>query len=349
MKPAQDAQIDEAIGRRATEWFVRHRAGTLEAGEQEKYLQWLRSSPQHVRAYLDLIALASKLPEALSGLRIDCEGVGRDAELGTHEAEQALFTPSKSETSPKAHRPRRMSLALAATLLVAVACAVYWSARTWFLPQSIMVGAGQQRVVTLDDGSIVHLNSGTRIVLEYSDTQRLIELRDGQALFNVKHDARRPFIVRAGASDVVALGTQFDVDRRHNATTVTVVEGRIEIISPSSAGDGPSVPQRLGAGEQLRLSASGNASRRMHVDARQVTAWSHKEVTFSAERLEDVAAQFNQFTGAHIDIDDAMLRDYRVSGVFQAYDLDSFLAYLEQFEGVHIERDGLNVQVRRIR
>ena len=122
-------------------------------------------------------------------------------------------------------------------------------------------------------------------------------------------------------------------------TQVTVVEGRIEIIDEQS-------PLRLVAGEQVRIEDNTRPAAPTTVDVKPATAWTRNEVAFAGERLEDVAAQFNRYTGARIAIEDAGLRDYRVSGVFQAYDLDSFVAYLSRFEGIAVERNGEEIRVR---
>jgi transmembrane sensor len=341
MTTVKDARIAEAIEERATEWFVRHRENVLTPAEQQAYLGWLRASPQHVQAYLNLIAMAAKLPRAIAGLGIDAEALAREISQAPQEAQKALFV-RPSAAAPQRHPSRPMRrYAVVASLLLGLLAGAFWMAQRWLAPPSFVVADGQNRVMTLADGSIAHLNSNTRIVVRFSDAQRLIELPEGQALFSVTHDARRPFIVRSGSMDVVAIGTRFDVLRRGSQTQVTVVEGRIEIVA-----DKPAPPLRLGAGEQVRFVDGAQALKPRSADIKLATAWARKEVAFSAERLEDIAAQFSQYTGAQISIEDERLRDYRISGVFQAYDLESFLQYFKQFDGVTVERDGDRVQVR---
>jgi transmembrane sensor len=118
---------------------------------------------------------------------------------------------------------------------------------------------GEQRVMTLDDGSIVHLNSHSKFRVHMSHERRQIELLEGQALFEVAHDTARPFIVDSGNVSVRAVGTQFDVNQTRAGTVVTVVEGRVRIesvpasplaqffLSPPAA---PSLPGESGTGRQ---------------------------------------------------------------------------------------------------
>ncbi len=109
---------------------------------------------------------------------------------------------------------------------------------------------GDQRTIRLDDGSIIHLNSQSRVHVRYSSGERLIELEQGQALFDVVRDATRPFRVRAGSADILAVGTQFDVYRRSGGDlTVTVVEGKVAVTDR-----GMKQPQPAGASEKIRPS-----------------------------------------------------------------------------------------------
>jgi transmembrane sensor len=348
---SREDQIQESIEQRATEWFVRHREGALAPCEQRQYLDWLRASPRHVQAYLNLIALSGKIPQAIRGLGIDTEALASEVAHSPAEAERALFCPQIYgseercvERKPHAFRGRQFLIATVALVLLAIGSVAFWGSGPWGAPASFNVPAGQQRIVTLADGSSIHLNSSTRVRVRYSQAQRLIELTEGQALFSVTHDARRPFIVRAGTMDVVALGTRFDVIRRAGHTQVTVVEGRIEVLADEPS---PPPPVRLAAGEQVKITDETHVGRISQVDAATTIAWTHKPVSFASERLQEVALQFSRTTGTRIEIEDAQLRDYRISGVFQAYDVDSFLAYLAQFEGVRIERDGDDIIVRR--
>jgi transmembrane sensor len=346
MNPARDEHIREAIEQRATEWFVRHREGELSAAEQQDYLEWLRASPRHVDAYLQVIALSGKLPEAIAGLDLDGEALAQSVAGSRMQAEGALFSPTR-QMHPSHANWRVLPIAAAAAVLVMVAGGLYWGAVNGRSSSTIAAPRDAQRMVRLDDGSVAHLDSDTRIRVRYSNAQRVIELTQGRALFNAAHDPRRPFIVRAGPTDVVAVGTSFDVYRQAGNTRVTVVEGRVEIVAQRPGAGSALPPVRLDAGEQVTVQDRSGSARPVTVDARSATAWARTEVSFNGARLEDVAAQFNRYTGANMAIEDPLLRDYRISGVFQAYDLDSFLAYLGHLEGVAVERHGDEIRVAR--
>jgi transmembrane sensor len=97
---------------------------------------------------------------------------------------------------------------------------------------TIATETGEQRFVSLVDGSTLELNSRSRVRIRFSDRERDVDLIEGQALFHVAKDVARPFIVKSGTTLVRAVGTQFDVYRKVSGTTVTVVEGRVAVLSP---------------------------------------------------------------------------------------------------------------------
>src|SRR5690606_21686104 len=118
-------------------------------------------------------------------------------------------------------------------------------------------GVGEQRIVKLTDGSIVTLNTRSRAFVRFADDVREVELIEGEALFQVEHDAHRPFRVAAGSVLVEAIGTQFNV-LRQTATTVSVVEGAVKVASvEANASAEDKVGVRLSVGEQLEIAASG--------------------------------------------------------------------------------------------
>jgi hypothetical protein len=110
------------------------------------------------------------------------------------------------------------------------------SAVTWLFEfQNVYAtGIGEQRTVTLSDGSTVELNSQSRLRVAFHPHERDVELLEGQALFHVAHDRTRPFLVQSEGAKVRAVGTQFDVYRKSDGTVITVVEGRVAVMPESS-------------------------------------------------------------------------------------------------------------------
>jgi transmembrane sensor len=115
--------------------------------------------------------------------------------------------------------------------LVAV-CLGWWL--TFSPAEQFQTKVGEQRSVVLADGSRVTLNTASKIEVRLQADHRVVQLLQGEALFEVAHDAQRPFDVHAGHVVVRAVGTQFDIDRRATRTVVTVVEGRVAMLAAGS-------------------------------------------------------------------------------------------------------------------
>jgi transmembrane sensor len=224
---------------------------------------------------------------------------------------------------------------------------------------------GELRSVPLEDGSIVTLNTSSRIDVQFDENHRRIELLEGEALFQVAHDPNRPFDVIAGNATVRAVGTQFNVDLRPKRTVVTVVEGKVAVLSPDAAaaadtpGEGRSRTEHLqsmsdtraqqeatylSAGEQLTLEPRRAALPKLErpADVAVVTAWMQRQLVFDHRPIGEVAEEFNRYNELQIQIEGEALRNEQLTGVFKANDPESFLEFVGRMPGVRIERDTNN-------
>jgi len=133
----------------------------------------------------------------------------------------------------------------------------------------VTTAIGETRTVALDDGSRIVLDTSSRMRVSFSASVRDIELLDGQAQFQVARDAHRPFRVRTGTAEIVALGTLFDVARLPSRTTVTLIEGRVRVrtISPEVS----SLVEALVPGQQLRIGGDGRRLDKKPVKIEDVT------------------------------------------------------------------------------
>ncbi len=107
----------------------------------------------------------------------------------------------------------------------------------------------------MEDGSRITLNTDSQIRVDLTVKERRVELQQGEAFFEVAHDASRPFIVRAGNKRVIAVGTRFSVRREANDVRVVVTEGKVRV---ETEGDPSSTsPEPLVAGTVAQASSAG--------------------------------------------------------------------------------------------
>ena len=339
---------------RAAYWYVRHRSGEMTEVERGEFLDWLRASRLSVAEYLAIVEVESALTKVMPELNLD-----REELLARSQAELASNVTSLDETGPpppiRRSRYRWLPIALAAAVLVAAGLGVF----AWKDARGkISVGRGEQRTVQLPDGSTLHMNSGSTIRMQFTDRDRTIELMEGQALFEVAKDPARPFRVSAGAAEVVAVGTQFDVYRRSSGNTqITVIEGRVDVLD-RAASPHRAARVRLSAGQTVELRElpgpiGRNVSEGSRVpapleikpaDLRIATSWMRRELIFQGEPLAAVGDEVNRYSKTPIEVRDGALLRMRVRAIFNAYDTESFLAFLEQYD-VEVRREGDRIVV----
>jgi len=219
----------------ACAWFADFREGDVPAATRARFDEWLRRSPEHIQAYLEVSAAWSELPTGDPEGRIDVAALVARARESADDNVVALSARAEGAGPPGVARlqitPRRWSLpAVAASIALALVLLGFTAWFVAFRADSYSTGIGEQRTVRLADGSTVELNALSRISVRLSKTLRDIELTRGQALFHVAKDGARPFIVQSEGVTVRAVGTQFDVYRKRNGTTVTVLEGEVAVV-----------------------------------------------------------------------------------------------------------------------
>ncbi len=333
MNPDGDEQM--LLAGRAADWLRRLEGG--DAQEQARFMAWLKESPRHVREILLMSTWDRVLENFDPQHSIDVEEYVREAAarpagiVPLHEP-----VPAIAPRRPGSRLARR-GFGLAAA---AAACAVIW----WYWPspgQTYETVTGEQRAVELDDGSVVHLNTRSRVRVRYSPAIREVHLDDGQALFKVQHDPRRPFRVYAGKALIEVLGTEFDVQRRAERITVAVIEGRVQV-------EGGSGTEILSAGEEAQLAGAGRIARSAATDLAVTTAWRQRRLVFRKDTLADMAEAFNRYNRRpQIRIEGEQLRMRVFNGVFDADDPRSFLQFLDGVPDLIVRGDEDEVVVRQ--
>src|SRR5690606_23906810 len=160
-------------------------------------------------------------------------------------------------------------------------------------------------------------------------------------------DPARPFVVDAGAAQVRAIGTAFDVRVSDERVAVTLVEGSVEVTPTSEAIDAPA-PAILTAGQQISFDLASREHRLQSVDLERVSAWTRQQLVFDSVPLPAAVEEANRYLETPITVEDPSLAEIRVSGVVRAGNLESFVGSLESsFPVQSIERAGRIVLVRR--
>jgi transmembrane sensor len=198
----------------------------------------------------------------------------------------------------------------------------------------IATHVGETRGMTLEDGTRMVLDTGSRARVTFSATTRDIELLQGQAHFEVAHEAQRPFRVHTSAVEVVAVGTAFDVAALPSRTTVTLIEGRVKVRAITGTSAGESRVEMLTPGQQWGVDAAGQTLGEKEVKIADVTAWQRGNVVIDDDPLEEALAVINRYSNTRIVVRDPALQSRHVSGTFRIGDVETEAVVLEHYFGL---------------
>jgi len=333
--PPEPLELVEAT---AATWLAL-RDGGMDETQTAAFIRWLEEDPRHARVFGELDRTWARF--------------GRLEEL------RPAVAPMPVVRAPS--RPRRHIVwSMAATLLVmGLGYTVWQQVDQRTQRQVVATEIGALRVMDLPDGSTVHLNTDTQIRLRYGEAERRVELLRGEAHFSVKPDAARPFLAAAGAVQVRAVGTAFNVRRRADEVEVLVTSGRVvveqERDSAAKAADPDAPASVLEAGERVVLATKrvefvAPAVERMQpVEVERAMAWQERRLVFDGTPLREVAAEFNRYNQRQLVIDDPILAERLFGGTFRADNHEALVQLLEEAFEVEVVPLGNRTLLRRAR
>lgn len=287
--------------RSAAEWFAKRR-GPRDPTLEQEFDRWLASDASHGGAYA--------LCEAAWAL----------------SAGPAQVAAERRSTRVRTLRACAGFLALAA----GVAAVAFWF---WPAPaQAWSTLAGEQRTLTLADGSTVVLNTRTRIHVRLSHRTREVELDEGEAFFEVAHDALRPFTVQTRLGSARAVGTHFNVDLRPSRLVVTTTEGRV-LVRSVSTGAGVYVDP----GHRAALESGAARPLLGNADPAAALNWRAGRIEVDAVPLRQVLEEFSRYTTLPVRAADAQTASLRVTAVLRAGDLGALRSTLKAAFGLTLE------------
>lgn len=308
------ADPDQTILTEAAAWLRRSSTSGLTPAERAELRAWMQRSPQHVAA-LDLVSRAWT-----SSGGITDQGALRPDLL---RARSLRLARGQGPAARNWSRPLAGSVMAVAAMLLLV---VGWNASV--SEADYASGPGEGHAVTLADGTRIQLDAGTRLHVRIDPLGRRVTLEQGEADFQVAHEALRPFRVLARDLEVRDLGTRFTVRHRADKVRVVLLEGAADIRDADSG----RVLTVLKPGQQVEQAADGAALRQKPANLALALAWRDRQAVFEDTPLGEALAEIEQRAGVHVALADPSLAALRVSGVFHLADVSGFLTALS---GLH--------------
>jgi transmembrane sensor len=288
----------------ALRWLARLHSGEYGLEDRQAFQRWLAEDEAHWREY----SKARRLWTRLEPLRAH-----RFPEID----EARAYRPPANPNAP-------WQRALAASFTV-LAIGLMGGAAAWNAAISIAyrTALGEQRSFMLTDGSRVSLNTDSELRVVMQPRARLLFLQRGEALFEVTHDANRPFDVHAGGGTARAIGTRFGVQRCGRDVQVVVEEGIVAV------GNGSQPPRALRQNQVIGIPPSGRLPAPSAVAAEDLLAWHQGKLVFTSQPLSEVLVELQRYHPIKVRLDDPALGMLKLSGVFNTAQWQPLLSSIE--------------------
>ncbi|MBM3851948.1 MAG: DUF4880 domain-containing protein [Verrucomicrobia bacterium] len=346
--PAEDGAALDAIEQIAADWMIRRDRG-LTPAQADELERWRRADARHNAVFAALEETWKLMGEARGSPELAVGSECRRPRARTWFTLPAAWVPA----------------GLAAAVALALGGAMAWRAiaptghegRAPFTTTAT-TEVGAQRALDLPDGSVVHLNTDSRVEIAYTSDQRQVRLLRGEALFEVAKDRSRPFVVSTGSVQVRAVGTAFNVRLRSQAVEVVVTEGSVRVENPATPAAAPvrssAAPSAnlLTAGQKLTVDLTSPATAPSipvtvtPAAVKRALAWQQQRLEFDSAALPEMVAEFNRYSRHQLVIADPRLEQKRFGGSFPASDHRTFVRLLETHFGVVAESRNGQTQLR---
>jgi len=298
----------ERVREAAASWAVRLSDPEVTDETRAAFEAWRAASPAHEAAFEREAAVWSRF-DRLRALR-----------PAEPEPDADLLAPAPAA---------RPMLRWAAAIVGAVALS---GIGVWSMGASpaYATAVGERRLVVLEDGTRVELNTDSRIVVRYRGGKREVRLVKGEALFEVAPDAARPFVVTARDRQVETGAGAFNIRLQPKAVQVIVARGVVDIAETSLLG-AEGEEARLAAGVVGLYGEGGGIAQ--PIEARridQALAWRNGQIALNGQTLEGAVAEFNRYSeDRQLVVADPAIAGYRLGGYFRVDDMDGFVRALQ--------------------
>lgn len=216
--------------------------------------------------------------------------------------------------------------------------------------QNVVIRSGDygKSLVTLPDGTIVHLNAKSSLTYsqDFGRNDRRVVL-NGEGFFEVKKDTEKKFTVGTGYMDITVLGTKFNVYayEAKDIVEMSLVEGSVDVTTSRP----PYQSIRVKPNEKVVYNKRTGNLLHERTSNKMETAWMNKELVFRSERLEDVFRCLSRKFAVTISVDDEALLDDVYTGTFDDENVESIMRVLKfHYNFKYTNEDGMiSIQTRK--
>ncbi|WP_173051286.1 FecR family protein [Nitrospira sp. KM1] len=325
----EEREQSPSLREEAARWLVRLRSGEATADDRRRLNNWLAEDPSHRQEF----GRVSGMWTNMTGAKPLFETELRKAE--TRWAEYA--STSEPAAGQSWWSPARM--VAAGALMGLITLTTLWWVNGVTESLHYQTAKGEQRQLTLSDGSSVMMNTNTQMTVEFSSKTRAIRLDQGEAWFTVAQDGRRPFEVEVANGIIHDIGTQFIVSKSSQQVEVSVLDGIVEVALH------PPVARHaiLHRGQRVSYGMDGWISEVGPFDQITAGAWKDGKLIFKGHPLAQVLNELARYRTEEIRLLDNSLKDVPVTGVFNIRELENSLELLQDALPIRAQRVNANL------
>lgn len=248
-----------------------------------------------------------------------------------HEALEHAYEPKVVKVTAK----RTVFLAMAATVLLMVMPMMQlFETQNQHMYETRV---GVRETVALNDGSLVELNSNSKMTSVITEEERVVTLTKGEAFFDIAHKEGQPFRVITGEQVITVLGTKFSVHKVGDDVKVVVTEGKVQVDHLTKS-----------ANSEFAVLTAGNiaetsedeiiVSKQSVEEVNKELSWRHGIIIFDGTTLEDAVSEFNRYNKVQLSFIDSDVSQLKISGQFESQNYDAFLRLISEGYGLKISR-----------
>jgi transmembrane sensor len=315
----------EEVETRAADWLLAKRASeSWTDGDQQALDEWLLESPAHLLSYW----------------RIE-ETWNRAQRL------KALRPPMGIRMSLSGGRTRSHAVGLAMVLALSAVVAAYWLNAFQEPPaKRYATPVGGHLTLALSDGSLIELNTDTILSISNSPAQRSATLIKGEAFFEIKHDAARPFAVRIGDHLVTDLGTKFVVRTEGAKVRVALLEGKARFETESTEASAQSTD--MSPGDVVIATRDGmTLHHKTTGELANSVGWRRGVLVFDNTTLAEAARELNRYNLEQVRVVDPAVARLTIGGTFADNDVPALVNTAKQVFGLTVTRRGNDIVISR--
>lgn len=329
----------------AIEWQERMCGATNEKTEHE-FDDWMAISDVHRQAYLE----AELLADGFDRLAAQPSMI-EHLTTSYNDDDQSSFNVMSIRTQSKSAKRILSSLALAACLAVVTIVNLTWFSDQIEPRQTVTVktfqsqyhsDTGELRTIALPDGSTLTLGPNSLVNVRFGEFSRKVELVLGEAYFDVAKSQGRPFFVEAEQASVKVLGTRFDVRRLSETTSVSVVEGVVQVFNGKESArlsSPDSAPTTLLAGQYVMSDGEADI---VVLEGQELVTWINGRLVYSNAELRDVLADANRYSKyVPIRLSDLSLGEQKVTLSVNVDSIDDLPLMLSELMDLDISQNAV--------